>query len=201
MRLLFIIILIPFFGITQIEMNKFHVYGKYSCGKIDSAFYNSVSFTGEYMIHKKIGLNYNLDFTHRNDNIFQFHTSMGSVAGPLLFVVFASNVAGILNSSGSRFAVAVLACVLPDGVSFHIPYRYRWDFSPYINFLGFDYVRYKQTGTQAFKYSSSFGFKTSYWFNNNLTLTSFIETRKTRSMGWGIGAGVGIGYTFKAREE
>ena len=198
MRFLIIILLFPLLAESQIETNKFHIYGKFSMGKIDSALYNNVSFTGEYLFHKNVGLNYNLDFIHRNDNIFQFHTSMGSVAGPLLFVVLATNT-GVFNSNGSKFILAVMAAILPDGVSIHIPYRFHWDFSPYINILGFDYVKNNNMNTRTLKYTSSFGFKTSYWLNNNFTFTSFIESRKTRTMGWGIGFGVGVGYTFKPR--
>lgn len=199
MRLLFIILLFPIICSSQIETNKFYIYGKLSSGKVDTALYTNLSFSGEYLVHKNIGLNYSLEFMHRNDQIFQFHTTMGAVAGPLLFVVLATTPV-VVNSNGTKFLLAALAFALPDGVSFHIPYRYRWDFSPYINFLGFDYVRYKNYNFGEFRYASSFGFKASYWRENNLTFLAFAETRKVRTMGWSIGAGLGIGYTFKPRE-
>ena len=200
MRLLFILLMFPFISFGQIEMNKFYLYGKGSIGKVDTAIYSNLSFSGEYLVHKNIGLNYSFEFMHRNDQIFQFHTTMGVVAGPLLFVVLATNSAVSVNSSGSKFLLAALAFALPDGVSFHIPYRYHWDFSPYINFLGFDYVKYKNLNYHQFKYASSFGFKTSYWTESNLTFLAFAETRKVREMGWSIGMGIGIGYTFKPRD-
>lgn len=199
MRILFIFIFCPLISYSQIETNKFYIYGKISTGIVDTAVYTNLSFSGEYLVHKNIGLNYSLEFMQRNDQIFQFHTSMGAVAGPLLFVVLATTPV-VINQNGTKFLLAALALALPDGVSFHIPYRYRWDFSPYVNFLGFDYVRYQNLNFGEFRYASSFGFKASYWRENNLTFLAFAETRKVRTMGWSFGAGLGIGYTFKPRE-
>lgn len=199
MKILLFLFLVPLYSYSQIDMNKFYLYGKTSFGKVDTALYTNISFSGEYLVHKNIGLNYSMEFMHRDDQIFQFHTTMGAVAGPLLFVVLAAN-SVVMNSNGTKFLLAALAFVLPDGVSFHIPYRYRWDFSPYINFLGFDYVKYKNINFHEFRYASSFGFKTSYWMNNNMTFLAFAETRKVRTMGWSYGMGFGVGYTFKARD-
>ncbi len=201
MRTLLFILIFPFIGQTQISENKFYVYGKASVGKMDTALYNNFSLSGEYIFKGVVGINYNFDFIHRNDNIFQLHTSMGTIAGPLVLLAMGGSGGYYYSSSyyKTAMAVALIALLLPDGISAHIPFRYNWDFSPYVNFLGFDYVKYKTYNYHQFHYSSSFGFKTSYWTSNNFTVLAFAEVRKVRTMGYGYGMGVGIGYTFKPR--
>jgi hypothetical protein len=200
--LIFILLFLSFTSFSQLTTNKYHLYGKYSYGTIDTAVYSNYSIAFEYIFHKNFGLNYNIDFFRRNDNINQFHAPMGLLVGPLFFIAMASNTTISTNTKiGTNLFIGLLAFALPDGISYHIPIKYHWDLSPYINLLGFDYVTNKNTNTRQFKYASSFGIKTTYWKSDNFTFTAFTETRNAFQMGWSIGGGLGVGYTFSPRKD
>ncbi len=207
----FILSLLIFFAVpnaqAQLTYGDGHVFAKYSYGIVDSARYHNYSVSGEYFVNDFIGLNYNFDLMFRNDNIRQFHSSVGALAGPPLILL------GVLraavnnddndDSDDSEFNLGVLGALLgvlilvaPDGVSFHIPVSYKWDISPYANVLGIDFVRNKNTNHNNFKYAMSFGCKTTYLTYSNFTLNAFMETRKVAGMGWSFGGGFGIGYAI-----
>ncbi len=202
MRLVFIACIFPFFVSSQINENKMYAYTKISGGKVDSALYTNFSIGCEYLVKPYLGLNYNFDFMYRNDNIFQLHSPVGPIAAPIMFIAQLTNF-NIFNNGNNtlkaKLGIVLLALLIPDGVSFHIPYKYRYDFSPYVNILGFDYIKNNNTNLRNIRYAASFGFKTSYCFSNKLTALAFIETRKVSTMGWSLGAGFGIGYTFSPK--
>jgi len=197
---------------SQVTNYHWHTYGKMSGGMIDSSKYVNGGLSAEYMLFKRIGLNYNLEFQHRTDKYNHLHASVGSLAGPPLILV--GLISGIANSTndntneGSVFEfgylgtlLGLLITVLPDGVSYHFPIGYKWDVAPYANVLGFDWIWNRDIGYREFKYSCSLGVKGTYLLNDCLTAIGFIETRKAAPTGWGIGAGIGLGYLFKLREN
>lgn len=205
--LLFII----FHSKGQVTNYRWHTYAKLSGGIIDSSRYINGGISAEYMLFKRFGLNYNLEFQHRTDKYNHLHASVGSLAGPPLIVI--GLISGLANSSNdssiaeSTFGLGylgtlmgLLITILPDGVSYHVPIGYKWDVSPYANVLGFDWIRNKEIGYSEFKYSCSFGVRGTYLITDRLTAIGFIETRKAAPTGWGIGAGIGMGYLFKVRE-
>lgn len=207
-----ILLFLLFFAKGQVTNYRWHTYGKLSGGIIDSSGYINGGISAEYIIFKRFGLNYNLEFQKRTDNYAHIHASVGSLAGPPLIIF--GLISGLANSSsdvtnsGSIFQlgylgtlVGILITVLPDGVSYHIPIGYKWDVSPYANVLGFDWIRNRKIDYSEFKYSCSFGVKGSYLLNDRMTAIGFIETRKAAPTGWGIGAGIGLGYLFKIRED
>jgi hypothetical protein len=197
---------------SQVTNYHWHTYGKMSGGMIDSSKYVNGGLSAEYMLFKRIGLNYNLEFQHRTDKYNHLHASVGSLAGPpLILVGLISGIANSTNDSsyaGSVFEfgylgtlLGLLITVLPDGVSYHFPIGYKWDVAPYANVLGFDWIWNRDIGYSEFKYSCSLGVKGTYLLNDRLTAIGFIETRKAAPTGWGIGAGIGLGYLFKLREN
>lgn len=205
--LLFII----FHSKGQVTNYRWHTYAKLSGGIIDSSRYINGGISAEYMLFKRFGLNYNLEFQHRTDKYNHLHASVGSLAGPPLIVI--GLISGLANSSNdssiaeSTFGfgylgtlMGLLITILPDGVSYHVPIGYKWDVSPYANVLGFDWIRNKEIGYSEFKYSCSFGVRGTYLIKDRLTAIGFIETRKAAPTSWGIGAGIGMGYLFKVRE-
>lgn len=209
------IFLIVFFVLTgfssfgQLTSYKWHTFAKFSSGKIDTANYFNVGLSAEYMLFKNIGLNYNLELQRRNDGYNHLHGSIGSVGGPVIFVLGAANglfnaIDGDTSNNTGIGAIGMLAgllvFVLPDGVSYHIPVGYKGDISPYANILGFDWVRNKKMGYSEFKYACSFGVRGSYILSDRLTAIGFIETRKCAPTGWGIGGGIGLGYLFKIKK-
>ena len=85
---------------------------------------------------------------HRNDSLFQMHLPIGIIAAPIMFLGQMSTINIFGNgNTGAKLGMVLLALLIPDGVSFHIPYRYRYDFSPYANILGFDYIKNKNYTT------------------------------------------------------
>jgi hypothetical protein len=195
MRYIFIVLLFPLFVKSQIGSNNMYLYAKAGGGSVDTALFSNISFSGEYLVKPYLGLNYNFDFVHRNDSLFQFHSTLGPVAAPIVFISQFSFI-NLGNNVGAQLGIVLLALLIPDGVSFHIPYRYSYDFSPYVNILGFDYVKNKNTNQRNCRYAASFGFKASYCFGTNMTVMAYTETRKVSTMGWSLGGGIGIGYTF-----
>jgi hypothetical protein len=182
---------------AQLSEKSVHVYGKYSLGKVDSATYHSFGITTEIFVHKYIGINYNFDFTNRNDNIRHFHTSMGLLGGPILIGVgLTKMVDGDSTTHGGLAIVGLLLLALPDGVSFHLPVSYNMDVSAYANVIGLDFIKNRKTSEKWIKYACSFGVKTTYTVRDHLTLTGFVETRQAAKFGWSFGGGVGIGYVF-----
>lgn len=197
---------------SQVINYRWHTYAKMSGGMIDSSGYINGGLSAEYMVFKRFGLNYNLEFQHRTDKYNHLHASLGSLAGPPLIVIgLISGLANSANNSSNSESVfglgylgalmGVLITVLPDGVSYHFPIGYKWDVAPYANVLGFDWIRNRQIGYSEFKYSCSFGVRGTYLIKDRITAIGFIETRKVASTGWGIGAGIGLGYLFKLREN
>jgi hypothetical protein len=212
MRILFISLLLAAAPKVNAQLGQYyqgHIFAKYSYGIVDSANYHNYSISGEYFVNPYIGLNYNFDLMFRSDGLRQFHTSIGALAGPPLILIgivsAASNDDDDLNSSFNLgplgIALGILILAAPDGVSFHIPLSYKWDLSPYVNVLGLDYVRNRNTGDHKFKYAMSFGVKGSYLVVDRFTFSTFVETRKVAGMGWSLGGGFGLGIALGERSE
>ncbi len=197
------ILLFTFFVNGQLTANRWHVFGKSSGGYMDSTSYLNIGASAEYLFRGGLALNYNFEYQKRGD-FNHIHGSMGSLVGPLLIIsgiVYdaAFNPFGFTEGlSLSRWTTigGLLIAILPDGISYHVPINYHWDFAPYTNFVGVDYIWSKKWSYSEWKYALSLGGKFTYWNYNGLTFNSFIETRKVASAKWGLGAGVGIGYSF-----
>jgi hypothetical protein len=192
----------PFSSAQLTESYEGHVFAKYSYGIVDSANYHNYSVSGEYFVSPYIGLNYNFDLMFRSDQLRQFHTSIGALAGPPLIAIgVVSAVSNGDNDSDFNagplgILLGILILVAPDGVSFHVPIRYKWDISPYANVLGLDYVRDKGKDDSYFKYAMSVGLKTTYLAAGRFSLNTFVETRKVAGMGWSFGGGFGLGVAL-----
>lgn len=207
MKNIYLILFILLASKYYAQLNQFagNAHGKFSMGKVEDATYQNYSIGAEFIVHDNIGLNYNFDVFLRNDKIWQLHSSAGLVAGPPLIglglVSWLTNVSS--NNAADLGALGVvsgiLLLILPEGVSFHLPYRYNWDFSPYANVLGVDYMKNNNIDKSYLRYAASFGFKTTYWDPKNYTVFSFIETRKVAGMNWSLGGGLGMGFTFNKR--
>lgn len=149
---------------------------------------------------------YNLEYQRRTDNYNHIHASVGTLAGPpLILIGLLSGIASSndASSTGSLFGlgylgalVGLLITILPDGVSYHIPYGFNGDIAPYANVLGIDYIWNKNLGYSQWKYACSFGVKGTYWHHSNWMMQGFLETRKVASTGWGFGAGIGVAYSL-----
>ena len=132
---LFALLVIPFSSKAQLTEKKGYVGFKTSYGFVDTSFYTNYGLTGEYLFKNRIGLVYNFEYQRRTDNFKHIHASVGSLAGPpLILIGLISGLADTANdgtSSGSVFGlgylgtlIGLLITVLPDGVSYHIPYGY-----------------------------------------------------------------------------
>jgi hypothetical protein len=183
---------------AQLTESKFHLEAKYSLGGIDTAFYNNYGANFEWFVHRNIGINYSLDYLNRNDNYRSIHTPMGLLAAPISLLVVASSPFSF--NSGNTLWFLLLMLAIPDGISLHIPYRYKWDFSPYANVLGLDFVKNSSNDQSWIKYGCSFGIKATYMLNDRFTAASFIETRHSNGFGWGFGGGASLGFVFKQRD-
>ncbi len=188
-----------FLGFSQFTANRFNVNAKFSIGKMDTAFYINPAFSAEIIIHDRFGLNYNLDLLRRNDNLNQTRVPLGLIGGPIVMVAGFANLADGDTTNGNGFGIllGVLMLALPDGVSFHQPLGYRGDFSPYVNALGIDFIRNKNTDERLIKYACSFGLKGSFLLKDHYVFSAFIEGRKTAGIPLGFGGGFGVGYAFK----
>ena len=205
--LLFSFLLISFVSKAQLTQKNGYIGIKTSYGFVDTSFYTNYGLTGEFILKNRFGLVYNLEYQKRTDNYKHIHASVGSLAGPpLILIGLISGLANSTNdgtSSGSVFGlgylgtlIGLLITVLPDGVSYHIPFGYNGDIAPYANVLGIDYIWNKNVGYSQWKYSCSFGVKGTYWHQSNWMLQGFLETRKVASTGWAFGAGLGAAYSI-----
>lgn len=194
---------VSFTSEAQLTEHKYHLTGKFSLGSIDRATYQNYSLGFEWHLHKNIGINYNLDLLYRNDNFRHIHTPMGLIGGPIIVLASVFNSFGYYSLGGGSGSLwmALLIFALPDGISGHFSFRYKWDISPYANVLGIDFVKNRTNGDNWIKYACSFGSRINYSMNDHLTFTGFLETRKTAGYPFGIGGGVGIGYAFGDIED
>lgn len=187
--------------LTQLNEHEGHIWMKTGLGYSTKSTYTTIGFNGEYLITRRIGLNYNLEAFIRKDSLIQYHSSVGSLAGPpiILFSLFlkTGNNTFDLGTLGTFAGIAML--VAPDGVCYHIPVGYRVDIAPYVNVLGVDLIRNTHYKFNQFKWANSYGVKSCYWFDNGFTLNAFVESRKTASLPWQFGGGIGIGYAFSPR--
>lgn len=208
MKLNTILFLLGFLFLHQAQAQLIETEGsvhfKASFGTVDSAMFQNFSIGGEWMIGKRFGLNYNFDFVHRNDKVYQLHSSAGLIVGPPLIGL---GIIGVLtdgsNNNGNGTSLGglgiiggLLLLILPEGVSYHIPIKYNWDVAPYANILGVDFMKNNRINKSYLRYAANFGAKFSYWNPKEYTIFGFAETRKTAGMGWTLGAGIGIGKTF-----
>ncbi len=187
---------------AQFNQNVGHVWLKSGFGRVDSANLQTYGVSAEFLIHERVGLNYNLEFVHRNDNIYQIHTSAGLLLGPplILFGILTTNNTNpnsVFDLGALGVVGGIILLVAPDGVSYHIPVRYHWDVSPYANFLGVDFVKNNNSDKWYLRYAGSYGCKVTYWQEGGLTFNAFSETRKVAGMGWSFGGGFGIGYSWQ----
>lgn len=205
-KTLILFILIQLSAKAQFSEESFHIWTKYSIGKIDSTTYNNSSIGFEFLLGNRLGLNYNFDFMFRKDRIQQLHSSAGLIGGPALIGL------GILSWTGAKDedgdgekdsnlgAIGVigglLVLVLPEGVSYHIPIKTNWDIAPYANVLGIDWVNNRNTNLKYLRYAATFGTKFTYWNSKRYTISGFFETRKIAGMNWSLGGGLGVGMTF-----
>lgn len=196
----FLFVICFLFSITasaQLTNNSGKISLKYSSGIIDTTSYSSYSMQLEVFVNKYIGINWNLDYLLRKDQVRQVHVPLGLIGGPLLMGMgFAKMADGDSTTKGGLVIVGILALVLPDGISFNIPIRNSWAVSPYANLLGIDFVKNQLTNEKNIKYAVSFGTKVTYMVRERFTVAGFVETRKTGSIPWGLGAGAGIGMLF-----
>ncbi|MBM3452798.1 MAG: hypothetical protein FJX84_06625 [Bacteroidetes bacterium] len=206
-----IAILVSFLTQAQLAEKKGYIGFKTSYGFVDTSFYTNYGITGEYIFRNKIGLVYNLEYQRRTDKFNNIHASVGTLAGPpLILIGLLSEISSSNDNSsiGSVFGlgylgvlVGLLITVLPDGLSYHIPFGYNGDIAPYANVLGIDYVWNTNLGYSQWKYSCSFGVKGTYWNQSNWMLQGFLESRKVANSGWGFGVGLGLSYSLGSQRK
>jgi hypothetical protein len=190
-------------SVAQLMDHKFHVYGRFGLGSVQQTTYRIGSLNAEILVKKKLGLNYNFDFLMRQDNINQFHTSMGILGAPILFGIGLSNAVDGDSTSSGAFGIlgGILLLALPDGMSYHYSPAYNWDISPYANLLGLDFIRDKKTNGTFIKYACSFGVKSTYVLNDFFAITAYLETRQAAGFGWGYGGGLGLGVLLGKKKD
>jgi hypothetical protein len=178
---------------AQLTENRFHISGRFTTGFDDSVNYRNYTGSFEWHVHKNVGMIYSLDWMERSDGFRIIHTPAGIIGAPLL--LFLSG--GYVGSGW--FLLYVLA--MPDGVALHLPFRYKWDFSPYGNIAGIDFITDRATNVTTVKYASSFGLKTTYMLNSNFVITALVESRYTFGQDLIFGGGLGFGYAFGERRD
>jgi hypothetical protein len=192
---------------SQYTSNRFYVNAKVGYGAFTTRTFQTYGLTANWVIDDRFSLNYNFELLYRNDNVRHFHAPMGLIGGPLLMIMALSsnnsnnNNDGDTTSTGAGIAfLGLLAFVLPEGVSFHQNIGYRGDISPYVNLLGIDFIRDRNTDDRRIKYGCSFGVRASYILAEKFSFSAFIEARKVASVPVGLAGGVQIGYGLGSRD-
>ncbi len=179
----------------QMEASKWQHYPKCSMGFAGKTTYKSYGWTSEYQFRPKWTLNWNFEVQARMDSIVQLHGSMGLIGGPA-FMGWAINNSWTPKGIGTSILFGLMIMAIPDGISYHIPISYRWDISPYVNVLGFDFVpANSDVGKNYLLYSASAGVRCSYWFADRFFTKAFVETRKAGFLEFNYGLGVAIGWS------
>lgn len=163
---------------------------EYAKGMWDGDLFSQYSLNLGVRVDDHIGLTWNFDLIMRQEGTTQLHFPGGPAVGT--FVALSVLSVGDIQGAGELFLFALL----PDGVTGHIPINGSWEISPYINVLGFDYIRGRRGDPDELLYSGSFGTKVIHYADNRYTSFVFLETRKMEHGEWSYGAGVGLGYLF-----
>jgi hypothetical protein len=180
---------------AQMEASKWQHYPKFSMGLTGKTTYVSYGWTSEYQFRPKWTLNWNFDVLARMDSIVQLHGSMGLIGGPA-FMSWAINNTWTPKGIGTSIVLGLMIMAIPEGISYHIPIGYRWDISPYVNVLGFDFVpAASDLGRNYLLYSASAGVRCSYWFADRFFAKAFIEMRKAGFLEFNYGVGVALGWS------
>ncbi len=160
-----------------------------------SAYENNTNFIGygvqmTFPIGERLGLNYKILFGHNTERDFFMHSTMGSYVSVLLLTT---------NGNVNNIAyLTILLCMIPEGVSFHIPLNPNFRLTPFINPLGIDYWHDKYSGIDYAKGSFDIGIKPTLVLFDKLTVAPSLGYKilysKTHEKG--IEFGISIGYRF-----
>jgi len=135
-----------------------------------------------YVGGDKIQLNYNLRMGSSEANGFTVQTSLGVLGGGALFIA-------ALGDEDDWYALGILSCFIPEGITYNIFLDDNTAISPFINGLSMEYNRnyvrmFFETGVSFKKYLDN-----SLYFSCDLGLKSLY--RKSKSVVY-LGGTIGI---------
>lgn len=198
----FLLISVAGYSWSQLTIQKWHINGEYGKGVRGGESYDLFGISAERIFDNRMGLIYNFEYQSTN-NYKQIHGAIGTIAGPPMIVLGLAMAATDENTNTNGVGpltslLGALLLILPDGITYHFPIGYHGDIAPYANIIGVDYIWNKSIDYRKWKYAASVGIKASYYFSNQMVVSSYLESRKTLSFPFAFGAGVGLGYSFGA---
>ncbi len=151
---------------------------------------NAYGLDLQYFVSDHVSLNYNLKFGER-----YVHLPAGA---PVAVVALVMAVASANDGSGGLFvAGGLLAALLPEGVSFHANVNQNVVISPYINPLGFEWIKNANAGGRDTWLTGSAGTKVNFLLGD-FVIAPYGEYKMLYGNydNPGIGVGVSAGYRF-----
>lgn len=150
-----------------------------------TTFNKDVRMTGltyELKLNEKFSFNYNFELGYRSDKGYVAKGPMGVSGGGLLFIL------SFDNHYNDYFSLGLLACFLPDGISYTHAISNTTSLSPYINFLTLEY------SADEIRPSIEFGAKLKHYVSDNFFvlgkcgLHSLYQSKSTSTFfGFGLG--------------
>jgi len=161
----------------------------------DFSIRNATGINLDFTLGNNIGIHYNISFGRK-----YFHAPLAPVGG--------GHVMGFLlkgNSSlGGAIAMAALLSLVPEGVSYNIPFSQKMGVSPYISPLQFDYIKQENqtSGTDSYA-CGALGLKFNFLAAEIIRISPFGEYKihYNKNTHPGIYVGIDLGYRIIKKDE
>lgn len=156
---------------------------------------NATGINLDITLSNNIGIHYNLSFGRK-----YFHAPLAPVGG--------GYVMGFLlkgnGSIGGAVVVAALLSLIPEGVSYNVPFSQKIGISPYISPLQFDFIKQENQTSGADSFAGgALGFKLNFLAAEKIRISPFGEYKihYNKNTHPGIYVGVDIGYRITKKDE
>ncbi|MEN9699194.1 MAG: hypothetical protein RLZZ301_392 [Bacteroidota bacterium] len=196
--LLFLLLGLSSLSFSQSDYSKFDANIQFGGMYRQKMLLPNWGFQGEYHLNSHWSLLFNYSIYLMDSTSGCIHIPMGMAVMPKVtgFLVSTSYTLGGVTSS---ILIGALVALIPEGIAYHYPLKYRWDLAAFANPFGISF--YSASNSSEFQklYDPSTGVKLTYYSRFGIHANVFAQTRFISQFGVYPDAGVGIGYSFGHR--
>lgn len=161
----------------------------------DFSVRNATGINLDFTLGNNIGIHYNFTFGRK-----YFHAPLAPVGGGYVMGFLLDGDASL----GGAFVVALILSVIPEGISYNIPFNQKTGISPYISPLQFDFIKQENqvSGTDAYA-GGAMGLKLNLLAAEKIRISPFGEYKihYNRNTHPGLYFGIDVGYRITKKDE